>query len=84
MTNGDIGGYTLEQLLGARPVTQIEKKRSKVGALLALPFTVVAAIVKLPVVLVAKLATGLVSGVGEIIKLPVRVLGALFKPFRRS
>ena len=91
-----LGGFTLEELLGAPPVTKTKKqlktekkqvrkaagKRGVVSGALTAPFRMVIGIVKLPVLLVAKLINGIGGALTEIVKLPVRIVGALISPFR--
>ena len=93
-----LGGFTIEELLGAPPVSKTKKqlkvekkqtrkaegKRGVVSATLGAPFRLVIGLVKLPLTLLGKLAGGIGAAVGEIVKLPVRVAGALVSPFRKN
>lgn len=89
--NDWLGGYTLQELLGAAPVTmspkQIKKRSSKRGIIATLfgaPFRLVAGLIKLPITVVAKLVNGVVSVLTELVKLPFRILGALTSPWRNK
>lgn len=89
--NDWLGGYTLEELLGSKPVTKTKKqerveagKRSFLSATLGAPFRLVGAALKLPVTIVSRLLGGVGMAVGEVVKLPVRLLGALVSPWRKK
>lgn len=77
-----LGGFTMEQLFGVDPVSAPKGGRSKsVGAsLFALPL----AIAKLPTIAVVNLLKGIGSALVEIVKLPVRVIGAILGPWGRG
>jgi len=93
-----LGGFTLEELLGAPPVSKTKKqlktekkqvkkdagKRGIVSATLGAPFRLVIGLLKVPVLLVTKLVNGIGGALTEIVKLPVRIVGALVSPFRKS
>ena len=93
-----LGGFTMEELLGAPPVTKTKKqlktekkqvrkdagKRGIVSGTLTAPFRMVIGLVKLPVLLVTKLVNGIGGALTEVIKLPVRIVGALVSPFRKN
>jgi hypothetical protein len=86
-----LGGYTLQELLGAAPVSKSEKqlkkesgKRGIVSATLGAPFRLVAALIKLPITIVRKLVGGVVSALAEIVRLPFRLAGALAAPWRKK
>lgn len=77
-SNDWLGGYTLEELLGAAPVVKTKKelkkesgKRGIVSATLGAPFRFIGAILKMPF----KLA-------GIAAKLPKGVLRMMLRPFR--
>ena len=78
--NDWLGGFTLEELLGAAPVTKTKKqqrkeagKRSFLNATLGAPFRAVAALIKLPVTIAT-----------SVLKSPFKLLGLLTKPMRRK
>ena len=80
-----LGGYTLQELLGAAPVSKSKKqlkqesgKRGIVSTTVGAPFRLLAALVKLPVTAITKLVGGIVA----IVKLPFRLLGSIFRPRR--
>ena len=79
-----LGGYTLEQLLGAAPVSEPVKKQSLLGKLLGAPFRLVVGLVKLPFIIVGRMIAGVGSAIGEVAKLPVRFVSAILRPWRRS
>jgi len=98
-SNNDwLGGYTLQELLGAPPVTKSPKqikqddkaakkaagKRGMVSTIVGAPFRLIVGLIKLPVTLVTKLGAGVARALSELLKLPVRVLGALVSPFRKN
>lgn len=82
-----LDGYTLEELLGALPVSKTKKqlktekkyerkaagKRGPVSAVVGAPFRLLIGLIKLPITLL-----------GGLLKLPVRLLGLLTRPFRSS
>jgi len=75
-----LGGYTIEELLAAKPITKTKKelrkeagKRSFLNATLGAPFRLVGALVTLPATIV-----------GGVVKLPFRLIGAVLKPLRRK
>jgi len=89
--NDWLGGFTLEELLGSAPVTKTKKqikkesgKRGMVSATLGAPFRLVAALVKLPMTLATRLAGGIGGALLEIVKLPMRLAGALANPWRKK
>ena len=96
--NDWLGGYTLQELLSAAPVSKSpkqlkqEKKAAKkasgerglLSTIVGAPFRLVAGLVKLPIMLVSKLFSGVTRALTEIVKLPVRMVGALTSPFRKS
>ncbi len=81
-----LGGYTMQELLGAVPVSKSPKqikqekkaakkasgKRGVLSTVFGAPFRLVAALVKLPVTLI-----------GKIVKLPARLVGFVLRPFRK-
>jgi hypothetical protein len=78
--NDWLGGFTLEELLGAQPVTKTKKqlrqeagKRSFLSATLGAPFRLVGAVMRLPFTLL-----------GAVLKLPTRVLRLVTSPLRRK
>ena len=85
--NDWLGGYTLEELLGAAPVTKSKKqlkqekkqakkaagKRGIVSATLGAPFRLIAGLIKLPI-----------KTVMGVVKAPFRLVGAIFRPRRKS
>jgi len=82
-----LGGFSMEQLFGLDLVSTTKKERKKAGgsksvgaSLLALPF----AVAKLPMMAVSNLLKGIASALVEIVKLPVRVVGAILGPWRRG
>jgi len=77
-----LGGFSMEQLFGLDPVSKTKPSRTKSvgGSLLALPF----AVLKLPMVAVQNLVKGIASALVEIVKLPVRVIGAILTPWGRG
>jgi len=90
-SNDWLGGYSLEELLGATPVTKTKKqmrqesgKRGIVSATLGAPFRLIGGLLKLPITIVTKLLGGLGAAVGEVVKLPVRLVGALISPWRKK
>ena len=96
--NDRLGGYTLQELLGAAPVTkspkQIKKdakvaakaagKRGIIATVVGAPFRLVVGIVRLPITLATKLANGVFRALTEIIKLPVRLVSAMASPWRKG
>lgn len=96
--NDWLGGYTLQELLGAAPVSKSPKqikrekkaerkaagKRGAVSTVAGAPFRAAAGLVKIPVRIVTKLINGVVGGVVEILKLPIRVVGAIVSPWKRN
>ena len=100
--NDWLGGYTLEELLGSKPVTKTKKqtkkhkkqtkkqarvesgKRGFLSATLGAPFRLIGGILKLPFTVVGRLAGGVGKAAGEVVKLPVRVLGAIASPWRKK
>ena len=82
-----LDGYTLQQLLGAAPVSKSEKqlkqekkaerkaagKRSFFSSVFGAPFRLVGGLIKLPIKLI-----------GAIVKLPGRLIGLLLRPFRSN
>ena len=97
-TNDWLGGYTLQELLGAAPVTkspkQIKKdnkaaqkavgKRGVVATVVGAPFRLIVGIIKLPISVASKLANGVLRAVTEVVKLPMRLVSALISPWRKS
>ena len=98
-SNNDwLGGYTLQELLGAAPVSkspkQIKKddkaakkaagKRGITATVLGAPFRLVVGLIKLPITVVTKLVNGVVSALTELVKLPFRLLGAMASPWRNK
>ena len=97
-TNDWLGGYTLQELLGAAPVTkspkQIKKdkkaaqkavrKRGVVSTVVGVPFRLIVGIIKLPISVASKLANGVLRAVTEVVKLPMRLVSALISPWRKS
>lgn len=83
-SNDKIGGYTLEQLLGSAPVHEPVKKQSVMVKLLSAPFRLVLGLVKLPFTLVCRVIAGVGSAIGEVLKLPARLVGAILRPWKRS
>ena len=95
--NDWLGGYTWQELLSAPPISKSEKqlkqeqkaakkaagKRGIVSTVLGAPIRLVVGIVKVPVMLASKLVSGIAGALGEIVKLPVRFVSALTRPFRR-
>jgi len=79
-----LGGYTLEQLLGAAPVSEPVKKQSLLGKVLGAPFRLVVGLIKLPFTILGRLVAGAGSAIGEVAKLPVRFVSAIIRPWRRS
>ncbi len=89
-----LGGYTLEELLGAAPVSKSKKqlkeekkqlkkasgKRGIVSATLGAPFRLLGALIKLPLTLVNKLVGGIVG----LAKLPFRLVGSILRPRRKQ
>ncbi len=84
MTEHRIGGYTLEQLLGSAPVLDKKNKRGVASRIFGAPFKLVGALIKLPVVAASRLAGGFANAIVEIFRLPLRLVGAIIKPWRRS
>ena len=96
--NDWLDGYTLQELLGAAPVSKTKKqlkqekkyakkasgKRGIVATTVGAPFRLAAGLVKLPVTLVTKLTAGIIGAVMEIVKLPIRLVGAIASPFRKQ
>ena len=96
--NDWLGGYTLQELLGAAPVTksakQIKKddkaakkaagKRGMVATIVGAPFRLIAGIIKLPITIATKLANGLLRAMTEVVKLPMRLISALASPWRKG
>lgn len=89
--NDWLGGYTLEELLGSKPVTKTKKqvrsesgKRGFVSATLGAPFRLVGAVVKLPFTIVSRLVGGVGMAAGEVLKLPLRLVGAFVSPWRKK
>ena len=92
-TNDWLGGYTLQELLGAAPVTkspkQIKKdkkaaqkavrKRGVVSTGVGAPFRLIVGII-----VASKLANGVLRAVTEVVKLPMRLVSALISPWRKS
>ena len=56
------------------------KKRGVVSKVLGLPV----ALAKAPIMIVQRLIGGVLNAVVEVLKLPVRVLGGIARPWRRS
>jgi hypothetical protein len=97
-TNDRLGGYTLQELLGAAPVTKSPKqmkkdekaakkaagKRGVVATVIGAPFRLVVGIIKLPINVAAKLANGVLRALTEVVKLPVRLVSALVSPWRKG
>ena len=93
-----LGGYTLQELLGAAPVTKSPKQIKKdhkaakkaagnrgiVATVIGAPVRLVVALAKLPVTVVSKLVNGVVSALTELVKLPFRLLSALASPWRNK
>jgi len=77
-----LGGFSMEQLFGIDPVSKPKRSRTKSvgGGLLALPL----AILKLPMLAVQNLVKGIASALVEIVKLPIRVIGAILTPWGRG
>lgn len=77
-----LGGFSMEQLFGLDPVSKEKRSRTKSvgGSLLALPV----AALKLPILAVSNLLKGIASALVEIVKLPVRVIGAIISPWGRG
>lgn len=77
-----LGGFSMEQLFGLDPVSNAKRSRTRSvgGSLLALPV----ALVKLPLMAVQNLLQGIASALVEIVKLPVRVIGAILGPWGRN
>jgi len=67
-----LGGFSLDELLGADPVSVVDKKQGLIGRVIGLPFRLIAALIKIPFKLLAAVAA-----------FPVRVLKATFPPYRR-
>jgi len=103
-SNDWLGGYTLEELLGAPPVSKTKKqlkgdkkqakrdagKRGIVSATVGAPFRLLGtiaklplAIAKLPLTIASKIGGGVIGAVTEVVKLPARVVGAIFSPWRK-
>ena len=96
--NDWLGGYTLQELLGAAPVTkspkQIKKddkaakkaagKRGIIATIAGAPFRILAGLIKLPITIATKLANGIVRALTEVVKLPLRLVSALVSPWRNS
>lgn len=86
------GGFSLDQLLGLDPIVHSKKEKKQhrrsqkkqgkgaISKLIGLPL----AIVKAPVTIVHHLIGGVVNALVEVLKLPVRVLGGLARPWRRN
>ena len=90
-TNDWLGGYTLQELLGAAPVTKTKKqlkkesgKRGIVSTVVGAPFRLLIAMIKLPVTVVAKIAGGIGKAMVEVAKLPVRLVGAIISPWGKK
>ena len=97
-TNDWLGGYTLQELLSAAPVTkspkQIKKdkkaaqkavrKRGVVSTVVGAPLRLIVGIIKLPISVASKLANGVLRAVTEVVKLPMRLVSALISPWRKS
>jgi len=97
-TNDWLGGYTLQELLGAAPVTKSPKqmkkvnkaaqkavgKRGVVATVVGAPFRLVVGIIKLPISVATKLANGVLRAMTEVVKLPMRLVSALVSPWRRG
>lgn len=79
-----LGGYTLEQLLGAAPVSEPVKKQSVLAKMLSAPFRLVIGLVKLPFTIVGRIVAGAGGAIGEVVKLPVRFVRAIIRPWGRS
>jgi len=89
--NDWLGGYTLQELLGAAPVSKSDKqlkqekkqlkkesgKRGIVSATLGAPFRLAVKLIMLPITLVRKLVGGVVNAVIGIVKLPFRLIGSI-------
>lgn len=82
--NDWLGGYTLEELLGPKPVTKTKKqeraeagKRGFLSATLGAPFRIVGGLLKLPLSLIASVIKLPVNLIGGIVKLPFRMIGAV-------
>jgi len=93
-----LDGYTLQELLGAPPVSKTKKqlkqekkavrkaegKRGLVSATVGAPFRLIGTVAKLPVIIASKLVGGIVGAVTEVVKLPVRIVGAVFSPWKKQ
>ena len=96
--NDWLGGYTLQELLGAAPVSKSPKqikleekaakkaagKRGLIATVVGAPFRLVAGLIKLPITVVTKLLNGAMRAVTELVKLPVRLICALVSPWRNK
>jgi hypothetical protein len=82
-SNEKLGGYTLDELFGIKPIARPpEKKKSPVAKLLGAPFKLIGAVIKLPFTVIARVVGGIGNAIGEIAKLPLRLLRALIKPWK--
>lgn len=77
-----LGGFSVDQLFGIDPVSSPSKGKGAgvASGLLALPV----ALLKLPITLIANLASGIVQALAEVLRLPIRVLSAIFKPWKKA
>ena len=85
-----LGGFSIDQLFGLDLLDDGKKKKrgnkggddrkGMVSRLVALPM----ALVKAPVTIITRLLGGIIGALGELLRLPLRVLGAIAKPWRRS
>jgi len=89
--NDLLGGYSLQELLGATPVTKTKKqlkkesgKRGIVSSIVGAPFRLIMGVLKVPITIVSRLLSGLGKAVGEVVKLPLRMVGALVSPWRKK
>lgn len=82
--NDWLGGYTLEELLGSKPVTKTKKqeraeagKRGFLSATLGAPFRMLAGLIKLPFALIGGILKFPLNLIAGLVKLPFRVIGAI-------
>ena len=61
-----LGGFSMEELFGLSPVSQVEKKQSLIGKIVGLPFRIFGMLVALPFKLIR-----------AVLMLPVRLVKAI-------
>ncbi len=83
MSDSDwLGGFTLEELLGATPIAKPEpKKPSLLGRIIGAPFKLVFGLLKLPVTAVQRVLATALKGVRAVLLAPLRVLKVLLPPW---